>query len=331
MSAQIKGHNKSGKDNAVHIITGKDKFLVNSALDSLVDELLAEEHRQLALFQPTAQTSAADIFDELRTRPFLAPYKVVLIKDADEFITNNRELLESYFDNPSPCGILILVTTTFRSKTRLARKLPSIGVLHKINEPKPYQLASFVTGYIKKKHGKTISSSAAKLLVETVGHEPGRLAAEADKLTLYSAGKKSITEADINALVGDLRSFGAFEVIDAMTAGNIPSAMTRMRNMFAADKGNEFRVIGAFAYQFRKMFQAKTMLDNGVDRTRVAKAVNIWPQNRQHAFFRLINKLTLREIAKLHSQLADIDYETKTGRTTVKVAIEKLVLSLAAA
>ena len=79
----------------VYVICGKDKFLAGSECESLLDRLLPVDQRAMALYQPRAEdANIAEVLDELRTMPFLAEKRVVLIKDADPFISANREYLE---------------------------------------------------------------------------------------------------------------------------------------------------------------------------------------------------------------------------------------------
>ena len=48
----------------------------------------------------------SDIFDELRTAPFLTDKRVVLIRRAEDFISKYRESLEKYFEKPSNMMVL---------------------------------------------------------------------------------------------------------------------------------------------------------------------------------------------------------------------------------
>jgi len=117
-------------------------------------------------------------------------------------------------------------------------------------------------------------------------------------------------------------------VIDAVTEGNVAAAVGRLRNMFASDKQAEYKVVGAFAYHFRRMFKAAAMLDKGANRNQVARQLGIW--GNVDGFFGQISRISLKGIGCVLTRLAGIDYLTKTGQTDVKIAVEQLVLSLSA-
>lgn len=320
---------KKTKQNAkgICVIAGKDEFLVANQCETLVDELLTAEQRGLCLYQPKAdEVALADVLDELRTLPFLADRRVVLIKDAGKFISANRETLEKYFDNPSPTGVLILAVQTWPGNTRLAKKLPKVGQLIKVTDITRRSLPRYVADYARREHSKDFGPGAAQLLVELAGDEPGRLCSEADKLAMYVGEKKNITVKDVEALIGHNRMFNAFAVIDAVTDGNIGAAVERLRNMFASDKQAEYRVVGAFAYHFRRMFKARALLDEGAGRNQMARQLGLW--GNVDGFFAQLSRVSLEGIGGVLAQLARIDYLVKTGQTDVKIALEQLVLSL---
>ena len=98
--------------------------------------------------------------------------------------------------------------------------------------------------------------------------------------------------------------------------------------MFASDRSTEFTVVGAFAFHFRRMFNARVLLDEGVRPDVIAKKLRIW--GNVDGFFTQLRKMSLKQIGDSIQQLAEIDYAIKTGRTKPQVAIERLVLKLSA-
>jgi DNA polymerase-3 subunit delta len=195
-----------------------------------------------------------------------------------------------------------------------------------VTEPKPWQLPQRLILYARDAHSKNLSKEAAELLIELSGDELGRLYGEIDKLALFTEGEKKITTNRVESLVGHNRLYNAFAVIDACLTGDAAGAVNRLRNMFAEDKSAEYTVVGAFAYHFRRMFNAKVLLDEGAEPREIAGRLRIW--SNKDGFFEQLRKLSLRQLGENLQQLANIDYAIKTGRTSAKVAIEQLVLRL---
>lgn len=312
----------------IYVIAGKDKSLVAVECERLIDKILRPGQRMTGLFDADHKVvTITEVFDELRTLPFLADKRVVLIKDADKFISSNRHLLENYFDNPCPTGILVLTVESWPAKTKLAGKLSACGKLIAVTEPKGKQLSRRLIQYALDAHKKKLSSEGAELIIDLTENELCRLYIEIDKLALLSEGQREIKIEHIESLLGHNRLFNAFEVIDSCIAGSVGEAVGRFREMLAADSSAEYRVVGAFAYHIRRMFIAKSLLSKGLHKDKIAGQLKIWPN--KEGFFAQIRALTLEQIGALLEQLALIDYAIKTGRTKAKVAVEQLVLRLA--
>jgi DNA polymerase-3 subunit delta len=317
------------KQELIFVIAGKETSLVNAECEKLLGELMEPQQRPLGLFNADpAEVSASEVLDELRTTPFLTERRVVLVKGADDFVSENRQPLEKYFDNPCPTGTLILTVNNWDARTKLAKKLPRVGKLFTVTQPKPWQLPQRLMQYTSDAHGKNLPKDAAELLIELTGDDLPRLYGEIDKLALFADAEKTITVGHIESLIGHNRLFNAFAVIDACLAGDVAKAVDRLRNMFAEDKSAEYTVVGAFAFHFRRMFNAKVLLEEGVRPAEIANRLRIW--SNKDGFFLQVRRLSLKQLGENLQQLADMDYAIKTGRTNAKVAIEQLVLKLAA-
>jgi len=312
----------------IYVIAGKEESLVSEKCREMLGELVEPSERATGLFNADPkEVTAADILDELRTAPFLTDKRVVVIKGADDFISQNRELLEKYFDNPCPTGILILAVNSWPGNTRLAKKLSKAGKLVTVTQPKTWQLPGRLVKYTEDAYSKRLSKDAAELIVELVGDDLVRLYSEIDKLALFADSEKTIAVEHVEKLIGHNRLYNAFAVIDKCLAGNAGAAVERLRSMFASDRSTEFTVVGAFAFHFRRMFSAKVLLDEGNRPDAIAKKLRIW--GNVDGFFAQLRKMSLKQIGDSIQQLAEIDYAIKTGRTKPQVAIEQLVLKLA--
>lgn len=320
----------NGRSNElIYVIAGKDESLVGVQCQGLVDKLLEPSQRTTGLLDTEAGSlSASDVLDELRTAPFLTDKRVVLVRNADDFVSRNRPLLEKYFDKPCPTGRLILVTRTWDARTKLARKLPNVGKLVKVTQPSRRELPQRLIAYAKDAYDKKLGLPTATLLIELTGDELTRLYSEIDKLALFADAEKIITQRHVELLIGHNRLFNAFAVIDAVLAGDPGVAVDCLRGMFAQDRSTEYKVVGAFAFHFRKMFNAKVLLEKGARRGELIKRLQIW--GNQDGFFAQVRQMSLKQIGRNIRQLAETDYEIKTGRAKATVAMEQLVLRMAA-
>ena len=318
---------QSNKACGFYVIFGEDPFLVARESEKLLDSVLDAEHRAMALYEPKAEEAQiSNVLDELRTLPFLAPKRVVLIKGAEPFIKANAEYLENYLDDPSPSGILILTVTSWDKRLRLHKKLKATGTLVEITKMYSSQMPAYVAAYAQENHGIRLDAQCSRFLAECVGDDPGRLCREMDKLAVYVAPKKTVTFQDIEQLIGKNRMFGAFEVIDSINAGQIAPALTRLRNMFQSDKSTEYSVVGAFGYHFRRLFRVKAMIQKGTSPQQAALKQGV--RFHQREFLQQTSQMSLPQMGRILLELGKIDFGLKTGQTTASAAMERLITNL---
>lgn len=311
----------------IYVIATKQDSLLNAELDRLLDELLEPSQRATGLFAADgASAVACDVLDELRTPALLSEKKVVVVRDADNFISKNRQHLERYFDNPSAKSILVLTVNNWSANTKLAKKLPGKGKLISVTQPKRWQLPERLIRYAQEAHNKKLQGQAAELLVESAGDDLPGLYGEIDKLAIFVDNEKTITTEHVEALTGHNRLFNSFAVIESCLAGDVGKAINRLRDMFANDKSAEYTFVGAFAYHFRRLFGAKRLLEEGLGPSEITKRLRIW--GNTEGFFAQLRKISLGQIAENLRQLAEMDYAIKTGRAKPQVAAEQLVLKL---
>lgn len=310
-----------------YVVFGEDPFLVGKECEKLLDSVLGDEDRSMAMYEPKAnEAQVSDVLDELRTLPFLASKRVVVIKNAEPFVRANADVLMSYLDDMSPSGVLILAVSSWDKRTRLHKKFKSTGGLIEVGKMYSNQLPAYVSAYAQQTHAIRLDGGTSRFLVELVGDDPGRLCREMDKLAVYVAPRKTISPQDVESLIGRNRMFDAFGVIDSVSSGQIGSAVSRIRNMFAADKSAEFSVIGAFGYHFRKLFRAKAMMSRGVSPQQAAAKAGV--RFKQNEFLQQAGRLSLDQLASILAELGRVDFGMKTGQTTAPIAIERLIMKI---
>lgn len=312
----------------LYLIAGADSFLNARQARRLTEELLTEQERPLALWQPSGEDPPpiAEVLDELRTVPFLAGRRVVLIQNADSFVAQNRSLLEEYLAHPSPTGVLILTVQKADSRTRLTKLVSKLGGLIE-TDIKSWELTRFACETCQSQFGKTLTTPAAQMLVELAGDEPGRIWQELEKLAIFAGPRKTITPDLVQQLVGRSRTFGVFDVIESLMRKNPAQALERLRVMFESDKSAEFSVVGAFAYHFRRLFGAKCLLEKGLSEAAVARQIGVW-EKMQGQFFAQVKSFSLQRLGGILAQLGELDYLIKVGKTSAPAAMERLLVEI---
>ena len=169
----------------IYALVGADRFMRREALVPLLKQL----DDGSGLFDPVrfdgSDAELADVLDEVRTATLLGGLRVVVVDNADPFITANRSSLEGYCSDPSNTGCLILLCNTLPRNTRLFKIIQSSGRIVPCEAPKPAAVVGWVVERARTDHGKRIAVSAARHLQEQLGNDPGILDTELSKLSDY--------------------------------------------------------------------------------------------------------------------------------------------------
>src|SRR3954467_14349824 len=113
--------NSKTKPQPLFALVGAETFLRRQSLEKLTADLLVGADPAFALSSYEGESANwSTVKSELDTLPFLSPRRVVVIEQADPFVTDNRGALEKYAGDTEARGTLILEVKSWSSATKLA-------------------------------------------------------------------------------------------------------------------------------------------------------------------------------------------------------------------
>jgi DNA polymerase-3 subunit delta len=296
---------------SVIAVYGPDDFLRRQAIEGIEAAVLGHPAPPMSLIDFNGLTAElAEVLDEVRTLPFLAGVRLVIVHDADAFITRHREALERYAQAPSPTGVLVLVCKVMNKQWRLTKAIEKVGELIECKAPPPWKRGEWVRGRAREAYGKTIGSSAAEALVELAGEDMASLDSELSKLAIYVGDRTTISATDVEDLVGLTRPENVFRITDAIAQGDAATAMSLWRQTLATDSQAAFRAVGGLAWAVRQAIAAKTGASAAGGRRGALVA----------------SRFTLEQLHDMLVELLMADVASKTGVGTIQSAIERFIV-----
>ncbi|MBU0638507.1 MAG: DNA polymerase III subunit delta [Planctomycetes bacterium] len=317
-------------------VFGDEEFRKAAALQQALDALLPPEvDRALALCtydgsqnEDQGGPAWASVMDDLATLPFLSERRVVVIREADKFISACRERLERYLAAPAPTGTLILECRSLPRNTRLYKAIQAAG--GRVCECKKLvgrALIDFVVGEAHARK-KNIDHAVAARIVELTGSEQGMLSAEIEKLALYAADRPAITDQDVADLVGQSREEKIFPVMDAAAAGRLSHALRLWHQVLATDPAAIYKALGGIAFVLRKWLTAHQLVDQGLSTRAIAPKVMMYGRERE--LDALLRRLSRQRLGRLLASIAELDSQAKVGTRSIETGIEKVLTEVAA-
>jgi DNA polymerase-3 subunit delta len=167
--------------------------------------------------------------DALSTRALFGGGRhLVVIDDADDFVSANRPALEDYAKAQKQASVLVLEVKTWPATTRLYKALAETGLQIECRFPPPARLLKWLIAWTKSRHGATLSPDAAERLGETVESELGLYDQELAKLASMAGTGGTITLAMVDEAVGGWRAKTAWEMLDAALEGDTRGALRQL-------------------------------------------------------------------------------------------------------
>jgi DNA polymerase-3 subunit delta len=312
----------------VYVLHGDEDFLKRQAILLLRNVVLGGEDEGFGLSNHAGDKATfAEVHDELETMPFLGSRRLVIVDNADPFVTQFRSLLEKYVGQPSALGVLVLDVKIWPANTRLAKLLAGKATIT-CKALARYQLPAWCTRWARKQYGKQLPAEAAGLLVDLVGEDMGQLDQEIAKLAVYVGAAGGIEASDVDKIVGNSRAEKVWEIFEAIGKGQAHVALTILDRLFEQGE-DRMRLLGAFSMQLRRLAQIARMREHGESLSRAMYRAGV-PPFAQRGCEQQLEYLGDKKAARFYDWLLDTDLGLKgSSALPDRTILERLVVQLA--
>ncbi len=316
---------------AIYALAGDESFLKRECLKKLKALILGDQDPALALsIFAKADTPFAEVRDELDTPPFSGGKRLVILEDADDFISLHRSMVEGLFAKPPTAGVLLITAKTIASNTNLAKLLKKKDALIDCKAPKADIVPGWCVRWMKSQYDRVLPADTASYLAESTGAELGLLNQEMSKLAASIPEKTTLTIEIVRPLINRSRVDQIWGIFRFMSNGQVPKAIHLLHEVL--DQENEpYKCLGAFSYQFRKLAKLARLMTGGIPQDQAMQAAGVLPFARNEAMSQLKN-LGAQRLRKILTWLIEADRNFKGGSCLPeRTQLERLILKLASA
>lgn len=324
------------------VIFGKDAFLKFHAVRLIRDHVLEGEDAEFSLTRfEGASVRLQDVLKELATKSmFGGGRRLVVVEDADSFITKYRTELEDYADKSSKNAVLLLVPDSFPSNTKLFKKLAENGLIVEAEALSEKELPKWIVRWAKHQHRVACDLNAADLLLQRIGPEHGLLDQELAKLALLVPTKDDgsagcITPELVEEAAGSWRTQIVFEIFNLALTGQTASAIREMDRLLLSGE-DVISIFNQNASTLRKLAAAtRLILDaekNGKKITvrQALTQIGVVKPFIQSKMEKQLMSLGRHRGAKLLDWLLQADLDFKGGsRSDPRLILETLIFKIA--
>ncbi|HEX4148933.1 MAG TPA: DNA polymerase III subunit delta [Pirellulales bacterium] len=221
---------------AVVVAFGDEPFLSRLVLRELRRVVLDGDDGDFSLTVLNgSQSQWRDVVDELSTVAlFGGGRRLVIVEEADEFVSRNRPHLEDYVARPKSGGVLVLDVKSWPSNTRLYKAADASGLQLDCNAPAEAKLLKWLVAWAREHYDVKLDRSAAEDLLEIIGPELGLLDQELAKLASSAAPGGEVTPELVQELVNGGRTKTTWEMLDAAVAGQAGEALGQLDRLLTS-------------------------------------------------------------------------------------------------
>jgi DNA polymerase III delta subunit len=263
-----------------------------------------------------------DVCDEAATVPlFASATRAAVVRQADAFVSANRELLEKIAATPrGRRGLVILDVKTFAATTRLAKIATKQGLVIETAIPPRHNLAAWIRQWAEAAHGITLTAPTAQQLLERLGGQVGLIDQALARLAAAkpaAARGKAIQPDEIDTFVGTPGERSAWGMIDSAASGHTAAALQELAVLL--EQGESPIAIAAQASAvLRKLAAAARLLAQpagqgrpaGVEEALREAGVGAWPKALAQAR-EALTQLGAARARRLPIWLRDLDLALK--------------------
>lgn len=301
-------------------LTGANSFALRHAQRALTDAFVAEQG-DMGLERLDGEESTIErISEALTSLPFLSNKKMVLIRRGSA----NKQFAERAVDLlagiPETTDVLV-VEPKLDKRSAYYKYLKKSTDFREYNELDPNGLARWLVQSAKEQGG-SLSQADASFLVARVGMSQQLLANELDKLLLYSP---HVTRDTIELLTVATPQSTIFELLEAAFAGNTRQALQLYAEQRAL-KVEPQQITAMLAWQLHILALVKTAGERPPESIAAEAKVSPYVVKKSASIAR---KLTLAELKRLITALAEIDARSKRETFAIDDALQHYLLTLA--
>ncbi len=333
------------------IVYGDEPFLKQLVLGRIRQTIVGADDDEVPFADLEGATCAwRDVADELTTVSlFGGSTRLVVVSEADDFVSKHRPQLEKLAEKPPSAGTLVLEVKSWPGNTRLAKQVAKTGLAVDCRPPQRLvrnrsqldqaRLCQWFASWAQRQHQLKLSSSLAAQIVDIIGPHMGLIDQELAKLALYADETGSVSAQTIVEVVGGWRTKTTWELLDAATTGNAAEALKQLDRLIQSGE-NPQALFGAFSWSLRRFAAATRVVEraerNGqrpdLQAALLEAGFRKFPREALQTAEASLRQLGRQRAGQLYRLLLDSDLRMKGSHSTPRRAryvLEMLLIRLA--
>ena len=321
----------------VLLFYGAEDFLMNWAVESIVDDYVDEAARDIDLIHLEGdQVTSADIMAQARAYSMFSAKRVVVVRNYLPLFRKtadaNADELLTFASQPQDSSVVIFVLESRYSPdiTSYGKKLAKVCGAYEFARLERADLKAFIT---KRVHmaGKMIARRELEHMIDVTGYynkgslyDLAQLEKDIYKISRACSSDTVNMQLIEDIMIGDSDRF-VFGLVDALVAGERGKALA-IAEAIIRDEDGSMAVLALLTKQFEIMYDALELNEKGYSISQMAKKTGI-NEFRFKRAFSAAGRYSKRRIGKILTELYNTDRDIKNGNIDKDVALELIAIT----
>ncbi len=254
----------------VYFLTGSESYFIDLISDYFENEVLSESEKSFNFtlrhgrdtLKRTGKlggtyTEPIDyqtIYNDLTRLPMMAPFQLVILKEAQEF--KDLQKLADYISKPSPTTIFVICWKhkKFNVKSKFGKLVREKSVFFSGKKLWDNEVPDWIRNELRVRKLR-ITQHAAHLMAEYLGTDLSKIANELEKLQINLPEGTEVTDKQVEEYIGISREYNIFELQKAIGKRDVEKT-NRIINYFISNprKNPLVLIIGTLFNYFSKIY-----------------------------------------------------------------------------
>ncbi len=315
---------ESGQLKPVYFLFGEESYLLSQSTQrfkALFEGSGLEDFNYQSFYAGDANVE--QIRESIETLPMMSAYRVIVIKEAQNFSEKEWEALEPILSQPVSTSVVAFFASTVDKRKKGIRLLIDKSQAIEFKKPYENQMPSWIQ-YIAKTYELSITAEASNLLHTLVGTHLIEIDSEMKKLKDFISPRNKIELADVASVVSRSKEESVFDFTRAVGENNRAVALEHLVHLL--DQGqSEIGVVALLARHVRLLLIVKKGMNQGLHGAKLAQLAQVSPYfiDSYVSQAKLWSSLQLQ---KLMMVLSETDKALKSSPLSSHIWLENMVL-----
>ena len=318
-------------EDLIYLFTGTSEIFIKNRMNRIIQSFNKYEYTIIKYDMET--TSLSTVLSDAITVPFLEELKIIILKNP-KFLTKSAtstkdeiKAMLKYLKSPCDSTLLIIdaTNTVINQSNEIYKMLKNVARIIDYPDPEEIELKGWIVRSFDA-NGIDIKDDALTLLLEYIGDDQARLSQEIDKLSSYVGKGGTIRKEDIKLLVPKNINNEIYLLIKAIINHDLALTNQIYDNLITHTK-DSLSIFSLISNKFKELLSTYRLLKYGYSQSDIAKFYNV-STGKAYYIVQEARAFKLSDLEFYIDQLAELDYQIKSGKLDKTIGLELLLLKL---